>query len=38
MAGIFAASRAVILIFSGIRQGSIAHKKMMKGLMYASIP
>lgn len=38
MSGLFAAARAVILIFSGIKQGSIAHKKMMKGLMYASIP
>jgi ATP-binding cassette subfamily C (CFTR/MRP) protein 1 len=38
LSGIFAASRAMILIFSGIKQGSIAHKKMMKGLMYASIP
>lgn len=38
MAGIFAATRAIILVFSGIKQGSIAHKKMMKGLMYASIP
>ena len=38
MAGIFAATRAVILVFSGIKQGSIAHKKMIKGLMYAGVP
>ena len=35
---LFAALRAMIVVFSGIRQGSKAHKKMIKGLMYASIP
>lgn len=34
----FSFARALTLVFSGIRQGTIAHKKMIKGLLYASIP
>jgi hypothetical protein len=34
----FAFLRALLLVFSGINQGRIAHKKMIKGLLYASIP
>lgn len=37
-ASIFAATRAFIIVFSGIKQGSLAHKKIIKGLMYASVP
>lgn len=34
----FAFFRALTLVFSGVKQGGIAHKKMIKGLLYASIP
>lgn len=36
--GFFAFFRALTLVFSGIKQGTIAHKKMIKGLLHASIP
>lgn len=34
---VFSGTRAYILITSGIRQGRIVHKKMIKSLLYASI-
>lgn len=34
----FALFRGLTLTYSGIKQGTIAHKKMIKGLLYASIP
>lgn len=30
--------RAYILVISGVKQGTFAHKKMMKALLYTSIP
>jgi ABC-type multidrug transport system fused ATPase/permease subunit len=34
----FALARALTLVLSGIKQGTVAHKRMVKGLLYASIP
>jgi ATP-binding cassette subfamily C (CFTR/MRP) protein 1 len=34
----FAFARGLTLVLSGIKQGTIVHKKMIKGLLYASIP
>lgn len=36
-ATIFSSTRAMILVSSGLRQGRILHKKMIKSLLYAGI-
>ena len=38
IASMFSGIRALILVVSGIRQGRLVHKKMIKSLLYASIP
>lgn len=36
-ATLFSSTRAMILVSSGLRQGRILHKKMIKSLLYAGI-
>jgi hypothetical protein len=33
----FVGTKALVIVLSGIKQGRLVHKKMIKGLLYASI-
>jgi ABC-type multidrug transport system fused ATPase/permease subunit len=37
LSGILWVVACYLVTFQGVRQGSVAHKKMIKGLLYASI-
>ena len=38
MAGVFTSLRSAYIYYAGLNQSSTVHKKMIKGLIYASIP